>query len=438
MRFDIEKLKCDRVCLLIGLVFIFCVFCGNNSGKKNNSLLNFSHLEHLSRVVKLEGVTADYVGIYSEFPEYEIKEDPDEGITCVDDVSRAAVLYLRHYRYAGDEQSLGHARNLLNFILTMQSPKGTFYNFRFADMTINRHHQNSEARAGWWTWRAMWAMAEAYEIMVNEDPAYADLLKERIEAVFPAIDSLLQNYPRFSVVSGIELPTWLPFETAADQAGVLILGLVPYYRVTDNPGVADFIRKLAVGLLSFQFGNAEDSPYGCFLSWENNWHAYGNIQAYALLLAGQVLKEEEFLSKAFLEIENFYPYLIREGYLSYFELTFVADTVAISDIRKYPQIAYNFRPMVWASLEAYEVSGSEKYARQAGELACWLAGRNSNGVALYDPATGRCFDGINSEKEINRNSGAESTVEALLTILEIEQNPQAFTILKKCMENIRE
>ncbi len=44
---------------------------------------------------------------------------------------------------------------------------------------------------------------------------------------------------------------------------------------------------------------------------------------------------------------------------------------------------------------------------------------------MYDPHTGRCFDGINSTDKINENSGAESTIEALLTLIRIEQNPTA-------------
>jgi len=41
---------------------------------------------------------------------------------------------------------------------------------------------------------------------------------------------------------------------------------------------------------------------------------------------------------------------------------------------------------------------------------------------MYDPSSGRCFDGINSETDVNMNSGAESTIEALLSLLAIEMN----------------
>jgi hypothetical protein len=60
---------------------------------------------------------------------------------------------------------------------------------------------------------------------------------------------------------------------------------------------------------------------------------------------------------------------------------------------------------------------------------------------MYDPATGRCFDGISDSTRINRNSGAESTIEALYTLLEIEQYPLArkyLTYRKKSSRSTKE
>ena len=39
---------------------------------------------------------------------------------------------------------------------------------------------------------------------------------------------------------------------------------------------------------------------------------------------------------------------------------------------------------------------------------------------MYNPADGICYDGINSGNEINLNSGAESTIEALLSMQMLE------------------
>ncbi|GIV60507.1 MAG: hypothetical protein KatS3mg043_1596 [Rhodothermaceae bacterium] len=50
-------------------------------------------------------------------------------------------------------------------------------------------------------------------------------------------------------------------------------------------------------------------------------------------------------------------------------------------------------------------------------------------MALYDPATGRGFDGINGPDDVNRNAGAESTIEALMTLLEVERHEAARTWL---------
>ena len=71
------------------------------------------------------------------------------------------------------------------------------------------------------------------------------------------------------------------------------------------------------------------------------------------------------------------------------------------------------------------------FAEQAGEIACWFFGNNSEGQVMYNPETGRCFDGITGTNDINKNSGAESTIEALLTLLAVEQYDAANKIVHK-------
>ena len=70
--------------------------------------------------------------------------------------------------------------------------------------------------------------------------------------------------------------------------------------------------------------------------------------------------------------------------------------------------------MVWAASEAYQYSEQEKYLTLAQDLQAWLSGRNDASSTLFNPQTGVCFDGIISPTEINRNSGAESTIESLI------------------------
>jgi hypothetical protein len=45
-----------------------------------------------------------------------------------------------------------------------------------------------------------------------------------------------------------------------------------------------------------QKGDANNYPYGAFMSWQNLWHAWGNNQAYALLKAGQTFNEQSYIA----------------------------------------------------------------------------------------------------------------------------------------------
>jgi len=65
----------------------------------------------------------------------------------------------------------------------------------------------------------------------------------------------------------------------------------------------------------------------------------------------------------------------------------------------------------------------------AGLAASWLTGNNPAGRPVYDPRTGRCFDGIRDSLTLNLNSGAESTIEALYTLVEVERYPPAAAFL---------
>ena len=110
------------------------------------------------------------IHIYSDYPGYKWVSDDDEGAACVDDAARAAVFYLGEYDSKKDTGSLLKAERLIEFLLFMQSDNGFFYNFIFDDHSINKTHKNSINQAGWWSWRAMWALSEGYNVLKNIEP----------------------------------------------------------------------------------------------------------------------------------------------------------------------------------------------------------------------------------------------------------------------------
>ena len=206
----------------------------------------------------------------------------------------------------------------------------------------------------------------------------------------------------------------MPSESAADQASVLLIGLSSHYQRTHDKALEIPMRQLADGILKMQIHKGELK--GMFLSWENLWHAYGNTQSYALLLAGKTLGEPKYINASLEEINHFYSYLYGIEFLEFMNVEFKNQKTNILTKRQFPQIAYGIRPIVFASTEAYRQTGEEKYKSIAKQWLGWFSGDNTASKVMYHSETGRCYDGIRSKEDINKNSGAESTIEALLSI----------------------
>lgn len=393
--------------LLVGVVG----GCGSGRPEQSkDNLLNFRHLEHLSESIRMNGRSVGIVHIYSEAPDYRWVEARGEGITCVDDVARAAVLYLRQYRSTGDEAYFRRSQALLRFVLAMQAPNGLFYNFLLPDYRINKTRHNSVNRLDFWTARAVWALGEGYEITRKNHAEFADSLRKALVRVLPAVRDAVKNYPKTEQVKGRSYPTWLINRYAADATSELLLGLVAYQKARSNSGAGDIIGKLSKGLILMQQGDWRRVPYGAHLSYPGIWHGWGNAQTEVLARIGRDGPASEAVSSAKREADWFFSRLLIGGWKS---SLVIGDTV---QTRKFPQIAYEVRTVALGLVNLYQATGAKKYAVLAGLAGSWLFGNNPAGAVMYDRKTGRCFDGIVTKETVNRNSGAESTIEALLTL----------------------
>jgi len=79
---------------------------------------------------------------------------------------------------------------------------------------------------------------------------------------------------------------------------------------------------------------------------------------------------------------------------------------------------------VSACLEAYRTTGKGRWRKEAWSAFNWFLGDNDLQIALYDPATGGCRDGLHPDRA-NENQGAESTLSFLMSLLEmrhVEEN----------------
>ena len=432
---------------LLNVIFIFLlVFSGNQEQSVAQPVaeryVNLSHLDRLYQPVKLaNGAEVGTVAIYSEAPDYRLVTDADEGFTCVDDVSRAALLLLREPDLATSTDKQAKLRAMTEFVLQLQSDArdagpGYFYNFLWPNKTgtpaaINKTFKTSVAEPNFWSWRAMWHLTEAYPYYQKADPTLARRMQTATQKL---VTVMLRGFgsrrQEFSFVRGVKVPKWLPFGSGSDQAAIMLLSLANVQQQTPNADVLNLIELLGEGIVAMQYGGPGQYPYGAILSFENKWHAYASDQAYALLRVGKALNKPAWQTVARREIDNFYPYLLKEGLLESFAVEQSGNNLKATTTNKFSQIAYGVRPMVWAALEAYDQTKETKYADMAVQFAGWFLGKNPANAVMYDRTTGRGYDGIGPNAVMNRNSGAESTIESLWAFQRLEQYPEVLSRLK--------
>jgi hypothetical protein len=384
--------------------------------------INTAHLDRLFEEIILNNEKVGIIHIYSEYPDYKWVGDDDEGIACVDDASRAAVFYLRNYSYTKNEASLDKAILLLKFLINMQADNGYFYNFIWPDHSIHKGGVTTKAEPNWWSWRTLWTYGEALEILDGNDDLVARIRVSR-ERLIRALLNVSSDTNIQDSMTQIRIPEWIGSMTGADQAALIMMGLSLWHQDSGDEILERLMRLLSLGVMSMQVGDQTTFARGAFLSWKNLWHAYGNSQAYALFGVGKALNDTSMIHAALQEAVYFYPALMAKGGSSHFWVRSKDTGAEIYEEAKFPQIAYNYRPMIWACLDSWKVTGDELFLKRAHKIGSWYSGSNPARQMMYNPKTGRTFDGIISEEEINRNSGAESTIEALLALQELKRFP---------------
>lgn len=394
--------------------------------------VSLRHIDHLFAETEMGGEPVGVLNIYSEAPDYRFAIEPNEGYACVDDVARAMVLLATIPTL--DAARLRQLELMTRFVVRMQADNGYFHNFIWADGRINREYRTSRAELNWWSLRALWGLEAALPRLPADGAtaararAAADRLVARLAVDLPA-------QPADPTMAGdSSAPIWLPFGSGADAGATAMLGLLAHYRRTGAAETRTLVEKLGEGLMRMQAGDARRFPYGAYRSWRNAWHGWGNAQAYALLRAGAVLGRRDFTASALVEVDHFYPYLLDHGMLASFSLDPAGSGEERVAVRgdgsvdpawgvHFPQIAYGLSPMILAATEAYRVTGKARYRVTARRLAGWFSGGNVAARAIYDPATGRVLDGITGPTTVNSNSGAESTIEGLLTLTALGGTP---------------
>lgn len=180
-------------------------------GTMRDGIVNLEHLLFLTEPVTFGGRDVALVHIYSEYPDYEWVDAAGEGIAAVDDVARAAIVYLWYYERTGDARALEQARLCLEFVRALQTEDGAFYNFVVdREGTINTEGGTSYKSLGWWAMRGLWALAEGYRVFEGVDPVYAAELQASYLRTEAALRETSIEAGATSTVHGYAIPSWIP------------------------------------------------------------------------------------------------------------------------------------------------------------------------------------------------------------------------------------
>jgi len=356
------------------------------------------------------------VSLYAEAPDYHLVGSPArdgfEGIASVDDAARAAVIYLRDYEVTGDVRSHDEALGLLAFITAMEQGDGEFVNFIDSTGHPNRSAPSSRKSMSYWAARSIWAMGEATRVLGPKDST-------QLKGIRPVLDRALARMGR-----EIEAGRLIGESTTATSEA--LLGVLALQKTDPSAANIAVGRRTADLIAAHSVGTLRTAPWGAHLDTPGAaWHAWGSRSTEALATAQNALGRLEYGASARKEADGLWGRFLLAGQIP-------SAVASDGTATWYPQIAYGIGSIVDGYLALAETSNDSRYAVFAGLAAAWFLGANAERLGMYDEKTGRTFDGIDGPAplKVNRNAGAESTVEALLALQRVTSNPIAAEYLR--------
>jgi hypothetical protein len=292
-----------------------------------------------------------------------------EGVACVDDAARAAVLFCDVWATTRLPYAAARARSLADFLIYMQDDDGRFVNFISDwDGTRNLAGPTSFAGGGFWQARGTRALAKLWMVLGDER----------------AHERLLRALPQ--IRKAADVPADVRAIHAHMASELVRVGAMPQLRA-DLERWADELASCRSGAVLLDNPDQEVP------------HLWAHVQEGVLAEAGALLDRPDLLARA------------RESALAYLaplvESGFDAPSMQ----------PYGVASAIYSLDKLETVTGDALFADLATKARAWFDGRNPARLPVYDRRAGRVHDGID-DGVLNRCSGAESNIvgaQALLT-----------------------
>lgn len=289
-----------------------------------------------------------------------------EGVSCVDDAARAAIVFLRLLppdATRGRQREI--ASGLLNFVRSMQADDGRFANF-VVDWDGRKNLSGpTSVLGGPWSARAVHALCTG--AVVLGDDAMADAARRGAAA----LDDDDENLDVHAISALAALEMWRYTRAPEDAHACVAICHTIAAGCTD-----DALRDHA---------DVEEI------------HLWGHLQETALCEVGSALGETELVAIARASADAvLIPALDHLATRSC--QSFEASCVAIG-------------------LDAVaRATGHRIYADAARQARAWFMGANAARRPVHDPDRGVAFDGIDAGR-VSANAGAEAGIEAANALL---------------------
>jgi len=304
---------------------------------------------------------------------------------CTDDNARALIAAVHAARLGRDEVLAPLERYAAFLCHAFDRDAGRFRNFMGYDRRWLEDVGSDDSHG-----RAVWGLGVAVSAAAGGPTA--DLAAELFAEALPALDGM--RPPR----------AW----------AFALVGIDEFLRARPGDDAAARVRELLAGRLF-----AQRERYGSDgWPWWEDVLTYANAKLpHALLVSGAALGREDMVEAALASLRWLLDVQTAEaGHLS-----IIGNRgwyVRGGARARFDQQPLEAHALVHACLDAARVTGDATWAEEARRAFEWFTGLNDLGIALCDPATGGCCDGLMSDG-VNRNQGAESTLAYVLSVLEL-------------------
>jgi hypothetical protein len=181
-------------------------------------------------------------------------------------MARAAVVYLRHWKLTGSASSRKSAYGMLRRLTYLQTRTGpNAGNVVLWIQACGTLHPSaipvetpdpSDSGASFWLARTTWALGEGNVAFRNQDPAFADFLKTRMDLSVSALQrQVLVKCHQYLQIDGQNKPAWLVVN-GADASAEAVLGLSSYVTSGGTPAARTTLVQLSEGIADQSGGDA--------------------------------------------------------------------------------------------------------------------------------------------------------------------------------------